>query len=202
MIQLLVYRKSPEEEPSTSFGGLPVRGIDESFQWPMCKSCNGPMQFLGKLAIGDRMEQIFMCQNDPGLCDEWDANGGANAVVITTAKELDSVAPPEGGVTTRNTSYGALVIDFESDNYDEARVQWAEENGLSPRQVLGQMFGTPSWIQADERPNCDICQKPMRFVAQLEQGPDWKDEMNFGGGGCAYLFDCTCDSSAKFLWQC
>ena len=43
----------------------------------------------------------------------------------------------------------------------------------------------------------------MRFLAQLEEGPDWRTEMNFGGGGCGYVFDCTCRSgSAKLLWQC
>lgn len=202
MIQLLVKIESPKDEPKISFGGLPVKGVDQDFQWPMCKFCNRPMQFLGKLAVNERIEQIFMCQNDPGLCEEWDANGGANAVVITTAKERESVRPPEGGVTTKSTSYSAVVVDFESDNYDEARRQWARDNNVSLRQVLGKMFGAPSWLQGDETPRCDTCQKPMRFVAQLEQGPDSQDEMNFGGGGCAYLFDCVCDSSAKFLWQC
>ncbi|MCW8128685.1 hypothetical protein [Microbulbifer halophilus] len=202
MIQLLINRECPEAEPSTSFGGLPVKGLDEDFQWPICQSCNGAMQFLGKLAVDGRIEQVFMCQNDPGLCNEWDADGGGNSVVVTAAREFELATPPEGGVTTKETNYGAVVLEFDSDDYEEARTQWAEENGLSLRQVLGQVFGTPSWIQGDETPNCDICKKPMRFVAQLEQGPDWKDEMDFGGGGCAYLFDCTCDSSAKFMWQC
>jgi hypothetical protein len=41
----------------------------------------------------------------------------------------------------------------------------------------------------------------MRFVAQLEQGPDSASEMNFGGG-CAYVFDCGCGAhAAKMLWQ-
>lgn len=88
MIQLIVNGESPEEEPSTSFGGWPVRGVDEDFEWPICKSCNCPMQFLGKLSVGDRIEQIFMCQNDPGLCDEWDANVEAMPLLSQRPKNL------------------------------------------------------------------------------------------------------------------
>ncbi|WP_261365043.1 hypothetical protein [Anatilimnocola floriformis] len=40
----------------------------------------------------------------------------------------------------------------------------------------------------------------MNFLAQLEEGPE--PAMNFGGGGCAYVFDCGCGNhSAKLLWQ-
>ncbi|MEM4987355.1 DUF4272 domain-containing protein [Collimonas sp. H4R21] len=52
-------------------------------------------------------------------------------------------------------------------------------------------------------PVCDSCNNPMSFVAQLEQGPDWTTAMNFGGGGCAYVYRCTCRThQAKMLWQC
>ena len=202
MIKLLINKPSPEAESETSFGGHPVKGVNENFEWPRCNYCKGPMQFLGKLVTDKGIEQIFMCQNDPGLCEEWDSNRGGNKVIVTTAGELEFVQPPEGDDTTRETSYGSAIVECESNDYDEARKIWAENNGVSPRQVLGQIYGNPSWIQGDETPTCDTCKKPMRFVAQLEEGPDWETEMNFGGGGCAYLFDCSCDFSAKFLWQC
>ncbi|GAA5138512.1 hypothetical protein GCM10023339_79590 [Alloalcanivorax gelatiniphagus] len=54
-----------------------------------------------------------------------------------------------------------------------------------------QLFGEPLWLQAEEVPDCDRCGRAMEFLAQLaqlEQGPDWRTEMNFGGGGVAYLF--------------
>ncbi len=43
----------------------------------------------------------------------------------------------------------------------------------------------------------------MRLAAQLEQGPDADTEMNFGGGGTAFVFSCpTHPEQARFLWQC
>ena len=68
--------------------------------------------------------------------------------------------------------------------------------------MLGQLAGAPSWLQGDETPVCAACQNRMRFVAQLEEGPDHNTAMNFGGG-CAYVFDCSCGAATgKMLWQC
>jgi len=143
-----------------------------------------------------------MCQNNPGCCDEWESDGGGNRVIITNSINIEKVKPPVEGEFKRNCEHGATTLDFEANGYDDARASWAEKNNQSPRNVLGQMFGEPLWLQNDETPNCDRCGKPMRFVVQLEQGPKWETEMNFGGGGCAYLFDCSCITTAKFLWQC
>jgi hypothetical protein len=68
--------------------------------------------------------------------------------------------------------------------------------------VLGMVKGEPFWLQGDETPICNTCSQPMKLLAQLEVGPEYETEMNFGGGGCAYLFDCKECESAKFLWQC
>ena len=43
----------------------------------------------------------------------------------------------------------------------------------------------------------------MQMVAQLEEGPENRTGMNFGGRGSAYVFRCGCaHGSAKMLWQC
>jgi len=202
MIKLLIYRANVGELSETSFGGLPVKNIDQKFEWPLCKSCNGPMQFLGKLSTKKGLEQIFMCQNDPGLCEEWDPDEGGNKVIVTIPENLEFVIKPGGGDTTRNIEYGATVVELDSENYTGALTNWLAENDVDPGEVLGQLEGEPEWLQGDERPCCDVCKKPMKFVAQLEQGPDWETEMNFGGGGSAYIFDCSCPDSAKFLFQC
>jgi hypothetical protein len=186
----------------TSFGGRPVHEEGHNFDWPICKSCNLPMQFLGKIETDLGLEQIFMCQNNPGCCDEWEANSGGNSVLISNVKNPVFVVSPSEGEVIRACEHGAKVVEIEAENYDDARVQWTEQTGNGMRQVLGQLFGEPLWLQNDETPECSVCGKAMRFVAQLEQGPDGKTEMNFGGGGCAYLFDCRCKNTAKFLWQC
>lgn len=202
MIKLLINSSKPVELSLTSFGGKPVQNSGENFQWPECACCKHPMQFLGKIAVDDELHQIFMCQNDPGMCDDWDADGGGNSVIVIKPAELEYVTIPSEGETLRDTEYSAVVVEVDASDYAEAIDIWAERNSLSPREVLGQISGEPLWIQGNEIPDCDGCNKPMKFVAQLEQGPDWKTEMNFGGGGVAYSFGCSCNSSAKFLWQC
>jgi hypothetical protein len=202
MIKLLIHRPETGHLTENSFGGLPVTNANEAFEWPHCIYCKGPMQFLGKLSTDKGLEQIFMCQNDPGVCEEWDPDEGSNKVLVTQPKDLVQVESPAEGEATRNTEYGCTIVEYDSDDYEDARINWAKENKVSSRQVLGQLHGEPAWIQGNETPICDICKKPMRFVAQLEQGPDYETEMNFGGGGCAYLFDCSCPNSAKFLFQC
>jgi len=202
MIKLLINKDEPSSINETSFGGSPVKGINEEFNWPRCACCKGYMQFLGKLKTDIGLEQIFMCQNEPGLCEEWSPNDGGNQIIVTIESNLEYVTPPVGDNLVRDTHYGVTVVEFESNDYDEAREKWSSDNGVSPRQVLGQLLGKPSWIQGDETPVCNDCNSNMRFVAQIEQGPNWETEMNFGGGGCAYSFDCACNSKAKFLWQC
>ncbi|GAB1267007.1 hypothetical protein NBRC116493_02600 [Aurantivibrio infirmus] len=202
MIKLLVNNSDRAEMSETSFGGKPVKNIGEDFHWPKCSCCKLPMQFLGKLRVDEELHQIFMCQNDPGMCDDWDANGGGNTVVVIKPFEVAFVQEPTEGETLRETEHSAKVVSVDGNDYEAARSEWAEKNGISPREVLGQVSGEPCWIQGNETPNCTACNKPMEFVAQLEQGPDWKTEMNFGGGGVAYSFRCRCNGSAKFLWQC
>lgn len=205
MVHLLIADPAPSPlKPDHRFGGLPVvpKGMD--FAWPFCKTCSGAMQYLGRLRIPgeEKLVLLFMCQNDPGLCDEWDADEGGNCAIVVQAIGLSVVQPPHEGVTVLQTEYGAQEVESAKDEYDAAREAWSKETGHKIRDIVGQILGQPTWVQADETPTCNACGKPMRFLAQLEQGPEWQTEMNFGGG-CAYVFDCACNPhSAKFLWQC
>ncbi|GLQ98779.1 hypothetical protein [Dyella mobilis] len=208
MIQLLVNdsNASADATSQTAFGGLPSAG-EGGLHWPICKTCHGHMQFLGQLrsgeALGDRLLLLFECQNRPGLCDDWDADGGGNAVMVVATESPQLVQAPPVGETTRPIRHGASVVRVEAGNYDQARQQWASQAGKAARDVLGQLGGEPSWIQGDETPSCNTCGERMAFVAQLEEGPEARSAMNFGGGGCAYLFQCGgCETSAKMLWQC
>lgn len=183
----------------TSFGGQPIREINQFLEWPKCKTCNSDLQYQGKIKTDIGFEMIFMCNADPGMCDEWDAESGGNKVVIVNSDKLEFFNPNDPKVSLRETEYGTTFIEMEAEkSYDDARENW---NG-NKSDVLGKLYGEPSWIQGDETPICNGCNKPMRFVAQLEEGPDHRTVMNFGGSGIAYLFDCVEDKSAKFLWQC
>ncbi len=210
MTDLLInVPNTPDPRLGTYFGGRPFLPPGETFSWPTCKSCSGSMQYLGRLAVPQadsaeaRHALLFMCQNEPGCCNEWEPGGGGNSVHVAIGHLSEDAAVPATGVTLREAGYAATVVSSSIDDYETARQTWARTSEKSPREVLGQLGGTPVWIQADETPTCDSCGKAMQFLAQLEQGPDWRTEMNFGGGGCAYVFVCSCDSPVgKFLWQC
>ena len=198
MIKLLISDDSQKNILNdSSFGGLPVKENGETTEWPKCKTCNAEMQYQGKIKTDIGLELIFMCNNDPGMCDEWDAEGGGNKVIIVNAEHLGFFKPMDTELSLRETEYGVKLVEREEDDYDSARENWTGNR----REVLGQLYGEPDWIQGDETPECDCCNKNMRFVAQLEEGPDHKTAMNFGGGGVAYLFDCEEGKTAKFLWQ-
>ncbi|HYF68581.1 MAG TPA: hypothetical protein VD884_10610 [Ohtaekwangia sp.] len=125
-----------------------------------------------------------------------ECNDGGNKVIIVNNDKLEFVKPGDRKLSLRETEYGVKLVKVEATDYDSARENWIGNR----REVLGQLYGEPIWLQSDETPTCSCCGKSMRFVAQLEQGPDYKTQMNFGGG-VAYLFDCIEGSTAKFLWQ-
>ena len=81
MVELLIADTAPPAlTAGFSFGGLPLAPNVTAFAWPVCKTCSGPMQFLGQLPTPEKPKLVllFMCQNDPGLCDDWEADGGGN----------------------------------------------------------------------------------------------------------------------------
>jgi hypothetical protein len=47
------------------------------------------MQFLAQVMLGDLGQEgrqgvlsVFICQNDPGLCEEWDPAAGGNQALV------------------------------------------------------------------------------------------------------------------------
>ncbi|WSQ14941.1 hypothetical protein OG604_48530 [Streptomyces sp. NBC_01231] len=91
---------------------------------------------------------------------------------------------------------------MDEPDYDQAGGEWAAGNDRPASSVLGQLGGSPVWVQGDETPSCVSCATPMPLIVQLEEGPDHNTAMNFGGCGRAYVFACEPCGRAKFLWQC
>ncbi len=89
----------------------------------------------------------------------------------------------------------------DAPDFDSARAAWAARTGRPRNHVLGQLNGTPAWLQYDQRPSCATCAEPMRLAVQLQEGPDPLTAMNFGSGR-AYAFTCSACTDAAFLWQC
>ncbi len=199
MIQLLIYNPAKALITENSLGGLPVQIKNHPYTWPVCAECQGDMRYMGKIKTDLGLDLIFICENDPGMCGDEDPDGGANQVItLTELTSLEEFTPDNIENTLRQTEYSSTIVEVDSESYDEARLSWHGE----PQIIIGQINGRPDWIQGDETPECNCCQKPMRFVAQLEEGPDHRTAMNFGGGSVAFLFDCPQGKTAKFLWQC
>ncbi|MGW0082548.1 hypothetical protein [Streptomyces sp. NPDC003393] len=202
-----------DRAPVARTGGIPL--APDAFTWPLCAACSGPMMFLAQLPVDGPDAQgsgsvvdarhilsVFMCQNDPGLCEEWDSLAGGNRAFLFPRSGLAAVVVPTDGVTVAPETCGIDCAVVAEDDYHTARSHWSEAHGRPVRDVLGQLAGTPSWLQADETPACPSCGRAMGFVAQLEEGHDHRTSMNFGGGGRGYAFACTPCGKGSFLWQC
>ncbi|PYC71025.1 hypothetical protein C7C46_26945 [Streptomyces tateyamensis] len=207
-----------EDALLTRTGGVPL--APAGTVWPRCATCSGPMQFLAQILLEDLDRQVgqgtqqrrgvlvvFMCQNDPGMCDEWSPTAGGNRALLFPTDGVQPMTLPELGEDDRETillgAVHAAAFEAVADtDYDQAGKAWAEQAGRSRLEILGQVGGAPSWVQYDETPACPSCAQAMPLIAQLEEGPDHSTAMNFGGCGSAYAFACEPCEQAAFLWQC
>ena len=176
------------------WGGMP-KGVPEK-HWPMCAECEGALIHVATFhADPDRLPltkhaalMAFVCGNE--MCEFWDADMGANRVLLRTAADLAKPtlkAPPKDGEISKRRTFAYEEV-FEVD-------QELEPNAPSP-QYCDKVGGYPAFIQGDETPECTKCSKPMRFVAQLTER-----DMNFTGGGISYIFVCDKEHDAKLLMQ-
>ncbi|MBI2920997.1 MAG: DUF1963 domain-containing protein [Planctomycetes bacterium] len=199
MSHLLLPVAAPAEGAAVSrVGGRPVAPAGTA--WPNCRSCKKPMLFLAQIRLADtglaglpdRLLLVFMCQNDPGMCEDWSADSGDNCALLVPPTGL-TMPPPPAGVTLLKTVDGVRFQPFPAGQDYPVTLD-------SVARGLGQAGDKPFWIQADETPAC-ACGARMRFVIQLEDNGG--GGINFGDAGAGYAFVCgKCPDKAKFLWQC
>ncbi|MFI2617267.1 hypothetical protein [Streptomyces sp. NPDC018584] len=164
-------------------GGVPL--VPDGFAWPNCRECGGHMLFFAHLPLDWGVIAVFLCQNNPGMCDDWDATAGANRAVVFSGPLSAATVPAEG-----ETLLGAVTA---------LRPHPADIPTEEP--VLGWLGSEPPWLQGDETPACPSCAARMTFTAAFEEGADFTTSANFGGGGLGYVFHCRPCSEAAFLWQ-
>ncbi|MDV9192079.1 hypothetical protein R6L23_28400 [Streptomyces sp. SR27] len=209
---LMIYDGSaPADSDVPRTGGVPL--APAGFAWPLC-GCGGPLQFFAHLPVEDGVLSVFLCQNDPGACEFWDASSSANRVYLFPREELRPVAVPEAGLTllpaTSAIRTHVVTIDpedacdeegIEPDAYDLARSGWKwepEERFGKQREVLGSLGGSPSYLEDDRLPMCPSCTGTMEFAAHLEEGTTWETAMNLGGQ-LGYVFVCRPCREGAFL---
>lgn len=205
MAQLLIEDTAASGDGSV--GGAPL--APAGTKWPTCRACGGPMQFLSQLhlspaglsaqALRDKVLLLFQCQNNPGLCDEWAANGGGNAALLVSSLARQSLKAPSGPTLLRRESRFRLVQYDDSASRESPDDAYCASVDAKDSKTLGKVGGRPLWMQGDETPQCK-CGAKMRFVVQLEARGG--GGINFGDAGAGYAFVCeSCAESAKFLWQ-
>ncbi|MFD9502474.1 hypothetical protein [Streptomyces sp. NPDC060035] len=209
---LMIYDGSaPADSDVPRTGGVPL--APAGFAWPLC-GCGGPLQFFAHLPVEDGVLSVFLCQNDPGACEFWDASSSANRVYLFPREELRPVAVPEAGLTllpaTSAIRTHVVTIDPEDvcgeegigpDAYDLARSGWKrepEERFGKQREVLGSLGGSPSYLEDDRLPACPSCTGTMEFAAHLEEGIARETAMNLGGQ-LGYVFVCRPCREGAFL---
>lgn len=211
---LMIYDgTAPADSDVLRTGGVPL--APAGFAWPMCGSgCGGPLQFFAHLPVEYGVLSVFVCQNDPGACESWDATAGANRVHLFPREQLQPVAVPETGVTLLPASSAirthVVTLDLEGnddhdelapDAYDLARSGWKrepEERFGKQREVLGSLGGSPSYLEDDRVPTCPSCAGATEFAAHLEEGISAQTAMNLGGQ-LGYVFVCRACREGAFL---
>jgi len=181
------------------FGGLPW-GLSAD-RWPTCRECSKPQTLLAQLRhhperldLGKdgRVLFVFQCNHDPGMCETWAGQSGANACFILDENELGT------GLTAAPTPQTTVET--------EARVvAWQEgvDNDSDP-EMRTKLGGIPSWIQGDnEGPK-----EPWRWVGQFDSTHTLHDgsvcdAANYGDGGIAYIYIKDGGRPEGFMfWQC
>ncbi|MEV6080028.1 hypothetical protein AB0L80_33720 [Streptomyces sp. NPDC052069] len=201
----------PADSDAPRTGGVPL--APAGFDWPLC-GCGGPLQFFAHLPVEDDVLSVFLCQNNPGACEFWDAGSNANRVYLFPREELRPVAVPEAGLTLlpATSAIRTHVVtldpeeadddeDIELGAYDVARRGWkrepAEQFGKQG-EVLGSLGGSPSYLEDDRLPACPSCTCTMDFAAHLEEGISRETAMNLGGQ-LGYVFVCRTCRTGSFL---
>lgn len=126
-----------DHAPVTRTGGVPL--VPAGFTWPQCAVCSGPMQFLAQLLVNIPGAQgteaaaedecalsVFMCQNDPGLCDEWDPVAGGNRALLFPRARLTLAPVPAEGETLLSETCGIAHTAIDAVPYHEARSNWSQ----------------------------------------------------------------------------
>lgn len=197
VVVLGAYRSdSPAPITASRIGGAPA--VPRDWEWPTCAEHDEPMQFTAQIEHRSTLVSAFVCQFDPGTCDSWDADSGANAAFVFSGRDLvlaDPPVSPHGDPDDPDPVYPPLLPD--SMLLGTASVTAARDGDVTAALdvegavVAGQYGGEPPWIQEDDTP------EGLAFVASIESEPLGFD---FGDAGRAYVF--SDGRRAAVLWQC
>ncbi|MFF1608674.1 hypothetical protein ACFVYA_12900 [Amycolatopsis sp. NPDC058278] len=103
------------------------------------------MKFVAQVVLdASTILSIFLCQNDPGLCDERDPVSGGSRALLFRRGDLVPALVPDGDETQLAEVCGIEVKPVDADGYDEARGKWSAETGRPEAEILGIVGGAPA----------------------------------------------------------
>ncbi len=116
------------------------------------------------------------------LCDRGRPGSGNNHAMVVSARGASPLEPPPAAAHAVGPCYG-VRIETTSGDSDDARARITD-----PEFVLGRVGGEADPVSRYV-PVCATCGEPMRFVVQLEQGPDIDTAFQFNGA-TAFAYAC------------
>jgi hypothetical protein len=172
--------------------------------------------------------QLFYCTGIEPPCEvehaAWEP--GARSVLARwlppvaagSAKRRKGQVPPHQGyprralgwkpaAVTRWTRIAAEVPGYGEPLGDPAASELLDEHfdDLYERDVVARtgdkLGGWPAWVQDPVYPRCELCERPMRYLLQLESGGLCGHQ--FGDLGAGHLFQCDeHPEKVAFSWAC
>lgn len=179
--------KIPEDASTSSpiverLGGRPWGLTDAT--WPRCSECDGLQSLLAQLAhhpdrldLGGsgRMLFVFQCNHNPGICDTWDGQSGANACFVLEADQLVGTPADTPCDPSELDDRGVAIVSWQEEDdglparstddfFDESRFFGLPNEVVGKATMSARLGGVPHWIQSpDEAPR-----DGWRFAGQLD----------------------------------
>jgi len=112
---MLLSGAADEKKVSTRIGGRPL--MPPGRDWPRCAQHGEPMLFIAQIRLPDvgdsrlpgRLLLIFQCDVEPGLCESWDPDAGANAALLV----------PFVGLVVKANAFALLEVDDDRKPVDQ-----------------------------------------------------------------------------------
>ena len=202
-------------------GASPPSGADRfggvaadlgSAGWPACAACGRPLSLIAQLAhhprrlpLGGegRVLSVWQCENEATACDTWDAESGANAVMVHTAHASPATVPagtfvyPAATVAAWLEGDDGVTPDALADFFSVKGFRSLTDADSGAAVRCTQLGGVPFWVHTpDEAPPA-----PFELVLQIDGRDGWDGPDHLGG--LAYIFlDRTVDPPRGVMfWQ-
>ena len=207
------------EPQASKFSGRAA--LPEGESWPVCPSCNRPMQLFLQLNAADLprgftapwgkgLLQFFYCTtSDPHCevdCDAWAPFARSTLLrVIPVPTSFAGAQPPPAAFPAKRIVGWKHRDDLpgweELESFGFSDEEAEEITNLDYPRSGDKLSGWPNWVQGVEYPQCPECGSEMKMLFQI----DSEDNLPFmfGDAGCGHITYCEKHPRVlAFGWAC